>query len=137
MPTGIKIISMKFKDSKLKLYFDNNGTMMILKNNFQKTYKLVEKLYPEIREKYIELNPTHTDPIVQAVKSLFAKPVHIYLSDDQYDQIKTDLKLKSSNNEIKFGFSTRQTLFTIGNQTARKANARLNNNEFNYTGELC
>lgn len=137
MLTGIKITSMEFKDSKLKLYFNNNGTIMILKNHFQKTYKLVEKLYPEIREKYIKLNPIHTDPVVQAVKSLFAKPVHIYLSDEQYDQIKTELKLKSSDNEIKFGFSTTQTLFTIGNQTARKANATLNKNEFNYTGELC
>lgn len=107
---------MKFKNSKLKLYFKNGNSLITLKKDYVITYNLIENLYGEIREIYLKLNENKND----IMSKLFAESVKIYLSDTSFDKIKKELRITKSTNAIDFGFSSSMRLFTLGNQNLKK-----------------
>lgn len=129
---------MEFKNSKLKLYFNNNGSLMTLKKEYSATYKFVEDLYTEIAEKYTDLNKNKTGPIT----SMFAEYVKIYLTDEAFSKIRSELKVPKTKSEIKFGFSTSMTLFTLCDQSIKtqdqaiKKSLKSSKMGFDYTNEI-
>jgi hypothetical protein len=124
---------MIFKNSKDKMYFVNNGTLITLKESYKTTYNFVKDMYGEIREKYLDLNKDSV---------FFGKIVKIYVSDTSFDKIKKELKITKEGNSISFGFGSHQRLFELCNSIQEKQDDSVNKaigspkSGYKYTKEI-